>query len=390
MTQTAAPQLLHVAFCITELEVGGAERCLVELATRFDRGRFTTSVACLGPRPRGQRGPLADQLDAAGVPVRYFDARGISSAARVLRQLRRHWQASKPNIVQTFLFHANVLGAIAARRAIVPTIVTGLRVAEPHRRWRRPIERIAGRLADRHVAVSEGVARFAREKIGLPAEKIVVIPNGVVIPNEPVAAANLSQLGVPSGRRAITFVGRLDEQKGIGWLVEQSPEMMNRLPSHDLLIVGTGPLAEQLRGRAIRLGVGERVHFCGWRNDVPAILAASDLLLVPSQWEGMPNVVLEAMAAARPVMAFNVEGMCDALGGDASRQLVPAGDRTEFIERTIEIASDATLQENFGQLNRSRAESRLSIQTMVGGYEQLYLKLLDENAGARPRESAQV
>ncbi|HEY2147093.1 MAG TPA: glycosyltransferase, partial [Pirellulales bacterium] len=137
MTQTAAPQLLHVAFCITELDVGGAERCLVELATRLDRTRFKTSVACLAQWPRGARGALADQLDAAGVPVCYFDARGISSAARVLRQLRRHWQASRPDIVQTFLFHANVIGAIAARRAAVPRIVTGLRVAEPHRRWRR-------------------------------------------------------------------------------------------------------------------------------------------------------------------------------------------------------------------------------------------------------------
>ncbi len=390
MTQTAAPELLHVAFCITELEVGGAERCLVELATRLDRTRFKTSVACLGPRPRGERAALAEQLDAAGVPVRYFDARGISSAARVLRQLRLHWQASRPNLVQTFLFHANVIGAIAARRAIVPTIVTGLRVAELHRRWRRPIERIAGRLADRHIAVSQGVARFAREKIGLPAEKIVVIPNGVVIPKEPVSAANLSQFGVPSGRRVIAFVGRLDEQKGIEWLIEQTPEITKRLPSHDLLVVGTGPSAERLRGRAMRLGIGDRVHFCGWREDVPAILAASDLLVVPSKWEGMPNVVLEAMAAARPVVAFNVEGVSDAVGDDASRQLVPAGDRAAFIERTIEIASDATLQENFGQLNRSRAEARLSIQTMVGSYEQLYFKLLGESAGATPRESAQV
>lgn len=390
MTQTAAPCLLHVAFCITELEVGGAERCLVELATRLDRTRFTTSVACLGPRPRGECAALADQLDAAVVPVRYFDARGISSAARVLRQLRRHWQASKPNIVQTFLFHANVIGAIAARRARVPKIVTGLRVAEPHRRWRRSIERIAGRLADRHVAVSQGVARFAREKIGLPAEKIVVIPNGVVIAKEPVAAANLSQLGVPSGRRMIVFVGRLDEQKGIEWLIEQTPEITKRLPSHDLLVVGTGPLAERLRGRAMRLGIGDRVHFCGWREDVPQILAASDLLVVPSQWEGMPNVVLEAMAAARPVVAFNVEGAADALGGDANGQIIPRGDAAGFVKRVVEIASDKALQENSGRLNRNRAESRLSIQTMVGCYERLYLKLLGENAGATPRESAQV
>jgi glycosyltransferase involved in cell wall biosynthesis len=380
MTQTTAPTLLHVAFCITELEVGGAERCLVELATRLDPSRFVTSVACLGPRPRGDRAALAETLEAAGVPARYFNAHGIASAVRVLRQLRRHWQGSRPDVVQTFLFHANAIGAIAARRAGVPRIITGLRVAEPNRRWRRPIERIAGRVADRHVAVSEGVARFACEKIGLLAEKIVVIPNGVVVPKEPIEAADLSRLGVPVGRRAIAFVGRIDEQKGIEWLIEQLPEIIGRLPQHDLLVVGTGPLAERLRRRAARLGVGDRVHFCGWRNDVPAILAACDLLVFPSHWEGMPNVVLEAMAAARPVVGFDVEGIVDGLGDDASRQIAPRRDRAGFVERLVEIASNAELQGNFGRLNRNRADAELSVLKMVARYEEQYIELSAESA----------
>jgi glycosyltransferase involved in cell wall biosynthesis len=380
MTQTAGPKLLHVAFCITELEVGGAERCLVELATRLDRARFATSVACLGPRPRGDRAALDQKLEAAGVPVRYFNARGIASAPRVLKRLRQHWQESRPDVVQTFLFHANLIGAIAAWRAGVPTIVTGLRVSEPHRRWRRPIERITGRVADRHVAVSEGVARFAREKIGLPTEKIVVIPNGVVVPKDPIAAADLSHLGVPFGRRAITFVGRFDEQKGIEWLIEQAPEIARRLPNHDLLMVGVGPLAERLRGRAERLGVSDRVHFCGWRNDVPAILSACDLLVVPSQWEGMPNVVLEAMVAARPVVAFDVEGVVDALGDHASRQIATRGDRAGFVERVVEIASNAELQGNFGRLNQNRAGAELSVPKMIARYEELYIELSAESA----------
>jgi len=377
MTQIA-PSLLHMAFCITELDVGGAERCLVELATRLDPARFTTSVACLGPRPRDDRAALSDKLDAAGVPVRYFNARGMASTARVLRQLRRHWQALQPDIVQTFLFHANVVGAIAAQRAGVSKIITGLRVAEPHRRWRRAIERMAGRLADHHVAVSEGVARFAKEEIGLTEEKIVVIPNGVVIPTQPIPAADLSLLGVPAGRRAIAFVGRLDEQKGIEWLVEQTPELMKRLPEHNLLVVGTGPLAERLRSRAMRLGVGNRIHFCGWRDDVPAILAASVLLVVPSQWEGMPNVVLEAMAVSRPVVAFDVEGIADALGDEASRQIVRRGDLGAFVERIIEIATSRALLEELGRLNRNRAEAELSLQHMVSRYERLYLQVAQQ------------
>ena len=173
----------RIALCITELDVGGAERFLVELATRLNRNLFQPTVYCLGPRPRGAGAELVARLSAADVPVRFFDARGIGDVFRILRQLRNEFIRQRPALVQTFLWHANVLGTLAARGLVSPAddrrrvpIITGLRVAEPRRRWRWPIERWAGRWADRHVAVSEGVARFARERIGLAADKIVVIP----------------------------------------------------------------------------------------------------------------------------------------------------------------------------------------------------------------------
>ena len=373
---------LHVTFCITELNVGGAERCLVELAIRLDRERFAPSVACLGPRPIGNAGALAAKLDAAGVPVHYFNARGPASAPRVLWQLRRQWRADRPDIVQTFLWHANVLGGTVAAGPTVSPIVTGVRVAEPHRSWRRPLEWLAGRLADRHVAVSEGVAKFARERIGLQANKIVVIPNGVSLPEEPVAPADLSRLGLPGGRRAIAFVGRLDEQKGVEWLVEQTPELFKRLPQHDLLIVGTGPLEHRLRSCAERLTVAGRVHFAGWRDDVQSILAAVDLVFLPSLWEGMPNIVLEAMAAARPIVAFDVEGIAEALGEDASRQIAAHKDRDGFIERMVEIAADFELQLRLGHANRDRVMRQFAVENMVARYDRLYFELTSNDSGA--------
>jgi glycosyltransferase involved in cell wall biosynthesis len=373
---------LHVAFCITELNVGGAERCLVELATRLDRERFAPSVACLGPRPAGNAAALATKLDAAGVPVHFFNARGPVSAPRVFWQLRRQWRVNRPDIVQTFLWHANALGTLAAWSAGVPRIVTGLRVAEPHRRWRRPLERLVGRLADRHVAVSEGVAKFARQRIGLQANKIVVIPNGVSMPDELVAPADLTSLGVPPGRRAIAFVGRLDAQKGVEWLLEQAPQLFKRLPQHDLLIIGTGPLEHRLRSRAQRLAVTERLHFAGWRDDVPNILAAIDLLVLPSQWEGMANVVLEAMAAARPIVAFDVEGIAEALGDDASQQIAAREDRDGFIERLVEIAANFDLQASLGLANRDRVKRQFAVENMVARFERLYLELVANGSGS--------
>jgi glycosyltransferase involved in cell wall biosynthesis len=362
---------MRIAFCITELNVGGAERCLTELATRLNRSRFDPSVFCLGPQPTADAALLNKRVESANVPIHFLGGRGAASAPRVFWQLRRQFRRLKPEVVQTFLWHANVLGVLAARAAGVPRIVTGLRVAEPRRRWRWSWERLAGRWADRHVAVSEGVAAFAREKIGLRSDKIIVIPNGVEVPRS-VLPADLSHLGLSPGRRAIAFVGRLEEQKGIVWLIDQMPQVFAKLPMHDLVVVGGGPLESALRTQVERLGLGPRVHFVGWRKDVLAILAASDLVIAPSLWEGMSNVVLEAMAAARPIVAFGVEGMSDAIGDARSPQIVAEKDRASFIDRVAEIAADERLRTALGEQNRARVSERFRVDQMVARYGQLY------------------
>jgi glycosyltransferase involved in cell wall biosynthesis len=366
---------LRIAFCITELNVGGAERCLVELAIGLKRLRHEPSVYCLSPRPVDVAARLMSRLDEAQVPVSFFGARGVRSAPRLLWQLRRQFRAERPDIVQTFLWHANVLGPLAAWSAGIARVVTGLRVAEPRRRSRWPLERFAGRFADRHVAVSEGVAGFARERIGSQSEKIVVIPNGVSLDKEPVAATDLSRFGISAERRAVVFVGRLDEQKGIEWLVDRSPDLLARLPRHDLLIVGKGPLEAAIARRIDRLQVAERVHLLGWRDDVSEILAAADLLVVPSHWEGMSNVVLEAMAVARPVVAFNVEGVRDALGGNTAAQIVGREDCGGFIDNVTRIAADQSLQRELGAANRERVESHFRLDQTIAAYERLYFDL---------------
>jgi glycosyltransferase involved in cell wall biosynthesis len=366
--------MLRIAFCITELNVGGAERCLTELVSRLDRSRFEPSVFCLGPPPPEESALLTRKLEKSGVPRVFLGGGGLASAPRVFWGLRRQFRQVRPDLVQTFLWHANVLGVLAAHSAGVPRIVTGLRVAEPRRRWRWRWERLAGRWADRHVAVSQGVAAFARETIGLRQEKIVVIPNSVEAPST-ASPPDLVGLGLSPGRRAITFVGRLDEQKGIEWLIEQAPRLLAKLPIHELLVIGTGPLEAALRAKVERLGLAARVHLTGWRNDVPAILAASDLIVAPSLWEGMSNVVLEAMAAGRPVVAFDVQGMSDAIGDARSRQIVSVSDRTGFIDRVAEIAAHEGLRTALGRQNHARAAEQFGVDRMVARYEQLYESL---------------
>ncbi len=377
MSSADSGKPLRIGLCITELNVGGAERCLVELATGLDPARFTPIVYSLSTRPEPKAAALVERLERAGVPVHFFNGRGLRDAWRVLRELRRQLRYDHLDLLQTFLFHANVLGPVAARKADVPRVITGLRVAEPGRRWRRTIERRAGGRADRHVAVSEAVARFARDKIGLAADKIVVIPNGVAVVKHQLgeAAPDSAVPGLPEGRRFIVFVGRLDRQKGIDALIENAPRLLAELPEHDLLIVGVGSLDAQLRNSAAEMHLNRRIHFLGWRDDVAAILSAVDVFVAPSRWEGMSNAVLEAMAAGRALVAFRVEGIADLFGDRESPQIVPPGDWDGFNASAVKIASNERLRRELGAANYHRAATEFSSGQIIRRYEELFLAL---------------
>jgi starch synthase (maltosyl-transferring) len=227
----------------------------------------------------------------------------------------------------------------------------------------------------------------------LPAHKLLVIPNGIDVTRFAGALpCPLTKLGVPEGRRLMTFIGRLDVQKGLGVLLEQSQPLFEALPEHDLLVVGDGPERATLEDQVRRLGLAARVHFAGYRSDVPEILAASELVVVPSLWEGMSNVVLEAMAAARPIVANRVEGIVEELGPAAEAQTVRLTsadaaqpdadvdllepDFAAFVEKVIAILRDASLACSLGEANHKRAAEHFSRSAMAEAYERLYKVLL--------------
>ena len=222
--------------------------------------------------------------------------------------------------------------------------------------------------ASRWPDFSAGIAR-------LPADKLVVIPNGIDMSRfTNVQPADLANLGV-SGRRLVTFIGRLDVQKGLPQLLTTASDWLRRLPDCDLLLVGKGPLETALRKQCREAGIAQRVHFAGWRPDIPAILAASSLLVLTSAWEGMPNVVLEAMASGLPVVATQVEGVCELLGPEFQEQSVPYGKWEDFSDVVVRILSDRNLADRLGRENRRRAEHHFTIEPMVESYQELWARV---------------
>ncbi len=262
-----------------------------------------------------------------------------------------------PHIVQSFLFHANVVGPWAAHRAGVPHVLSGIRVAERQSGWHLRMARWSDRWVDKHVCVSQSVREFSAADGGLPAHKLLVIPNGVDLTKFSSDGAAPLDLHIPQGRRLIACVGRLESQKNLPWLFERLPAIFAAHGDYDLLLVGEGPQRATLQQLAARLGIVDRVLFAGYRDDVPAILAASDVLVLPSRWEGMPNVVLEAMAAAKPVVATDVEGVSELLGPAAAQQVVRPGHAEAFAAKLRLILSDKALAAALGSGNRQRCRS---------------------------------
>lgn len=369
-------QRIRVALAITELEIGGAERCLVNLATRMDRSRFDVAVYSLAPPPESGRGQLVEQLEAAGIPVHFIGVRSRWQLWTAVARLRKLLAQQSPHLLQTFLFHANVVGPIAAQGKRKTVVVTGIRVADPTV-WRMHVERLAAHAVDRIVCVSQSVAQFVQSRMGLAARKLVVIPNGIDLSRYPAeSAADLSQFGIKPTRRTIVYVGRLDRQKGTDWLVELSPRLLDKLPDHDLLLVGDGPQRRWLEMLAASQACAGRIHFAGWRPDITEILKRCDLVILPSRWEGMPNAVLEAMASGLPVVATQVAGVHELLGPLAERQTVAPNDANSLIAKVVNIAQDRALADSLGRQNQLRVTEHFCLGRMISTYERLYESLV--------------
>jgi glycosyltransferase involved in cell wall biosynthesis len=268
------------------------------------------------------------------------------------------------------LFHANLLGRFAAYSAGIQHVISGIRVAEKQARWHLFFDRWTNKLVEKYVCVSQSVAAYSRLAGRLPNEKIVVIPNGIDCEQIQKTLTTVSPI-LPQGNR-ILFVGRLTQQKGLDWLLESADKWLLKLPGWKLWIVGDGEERSRLEKMLQESSLQKQVKFLGWRSDVAELLAVSKILILPSRWEGMPNVILQAMAAGLPVVTTEVEGIAELLGENAAEQTCRFGDSEILSKRILTLATDSDFAEQLGNKNRQRAEELFSIDSIVRQYEDFF------------------
>jgi len=369
--------MIKALFVIATLDQAGAEKAMVDLVTNLDRDRFDPEVICL---TRG--GPYEEHLRRANVPCRILGKRRKFSLG-VIRTLARHLREGRFDLVHTWMFTANAFGRAAARRAKTPVVIASERCEDVWKKWvHRAIDRHYTKHTDLVLANAEAVKRFCVERIGLPAERIEVIPNGIDLSPYAcadaagVAAAKRGELELADGQPVVGTVGRLAPQKGLDYLIPAMKRVREEFPDAVLLLAGEGPERARLEALARSEGLAGAVRFLGLRMDVPELLRAFDVFVLASTFEGMPNVVLEAMACGRPVVATAVSGTPEVVVEGETGLLVPPRRPEALASAMIDILREPSRARSMGRAGRQRIEERFTLQQVVRRYEDVYERLV--------------
>lgn len=369
---------IRVALVVTELNPGGAEKALTALACGLNRHEFDPIVYSLRSRSFHTNHSLIEKLHSHNIPTEFLDINHVSSVFRGIRKLSRLLKDNRTEVLQSFMFHANLIGRLAARKAKVPVVCSGIRVAERGCFWHLLLDRMTQSKVDSYVCVSQSVADFTRKTGKISPDKITVITNGIDLSkNESVV---LEQNPFNPDRKRVAFIGRLSRQKGLDWLLDTAPFWLETRPDWDLFFVGQGEDQRALEKKAHALKCSKQIVFLGQRMDVPALLPFFDLVILPSRWEGMPNAIMEAMAACRPVCCTEVEGITELLGHAAFEQVSPIENSSAWITTISRLLDNVLLRQQLGKDNRSQIEQHYVLADKINQYEKLWKRLLSREA----------
>jgi len=351
---------------------------MVELIRRLDRSEFETHVACFH-----RRGALESQVAGHVASVATFPIAGFGRPATLPQWLRfarwcRHINA---RIVHTSDLYANIFGLPAAALAGVDVRIGNRRelVTGDKSRSQLACQRLAYATAHRVVANSTAAAAQLRRE-GVPAAKIRTIFNGV-------DCATFAPARLP-GRaiRRVATVANLRPEKGHDTLIAAAALVVGQRPDTEFLVVGGGPLDASLKREVELRGLGAQVQFLGERSDVPALLASSDLFVLPSRSEASPNGVLEAMATGLPVVASRVGGLPELIESGVNGLLVEPDRPAELAAAMLDLIGRPHVAAALGVAAREKAERQYSFDRMVSGFEHLYLSELGGRAVATEQD----
>jgi sugar transferase (PEP-CTERM/EpsH1 system associated) len=357
--------LLHLC---ESSETGGAESVLVNIADNLDKRRYRSLVCLLSD------GWLKQQLDRRNIETiiipqpRSFDPGWLKQAHRLLKERDIH-------LMHSHEFATNVYASLLAKITGIPAVTTVHGKNYYGEKWRR---RAAYRYAARHstmVAVSHDMKRFLVERISIPPDKLRVIHNGIDLgryAEQQADRAIRKKLGIRDGQPVIGTIGNLFAVKGQVHLLRACRDVARVFPDLVLLIAGEGDQRGMLEKEASDIGMADRVKFLGFRDDVPSLLQAMDVFVLPSLSEGLPLSVLEALSLKKPVVASDVGGIPEIIENGVTGYLVPPENPEALAEKITLLLQNPERAAVIGQAGRRRVEEDFSLPRMIREHQSLY------------------
>ena len=391
--ETSPVRLLHI---VGESRFGGIAKIILPLGKIAQAEGWQVDVLTTDPvvqQAVKQHGLGLVNLDVIRREIRpVWDLRGLVRLTRFLR--------SEPyQIVHTHTSKAGFVGRLAARLAGVPVIVHTAHGFAFHeespvsvRRFYSVLERLASQWCDRIVTVSEFHRTWAIELGICSPRRIVAIPNGIaeVVRNREVGLAEVRrEMGARHGDLVILSMARLAPDKGLEYLIEAANILPRTGRRIRIVIAGDGSERDRLEQLAGHLGVTDRVVFLGFREDVGDLLAASDLVVLPSLREGLSIALLEAMATGKPIVATSIGSQREVASRADMARLVRPADALALSEAIVRLAGDEALMARLGASARALYESRYTENRMLQSYRQLYFDLLRTKCPAAALTAAQ-
>lgn len=373
-------RLPHVVHVIDQLPPDGAERLLADVLRHRSRN-YRFSVVCL---IRG--GQLEQEIRNMGVPVVVLGRSGKYSLG-LLWRLTRWLRRERADIVHTHLFTADAYGRVAAQFAGARGVYTTVHSTNIWKgRLHRTVDWLLARVSTRVIAVSGIVAQVLRNHGRIPASRVVVIENGIDLLRFSGATGEgvRAEFDVPDAVPLIGLVGRLHPAKGHADLLCALAQLNTEGIKMRSLLVGSGELHDEIAADVERRGLRNQVTLTGQRADIPRLLAALDVLVMPSRWEGLPITLLEAMAMGKPVVATKVGGIPDVVTDGQEGLLVPAGDVESLTNALRRMVTDAGLRQRCGERARATLLARYDVRRTAQAYESLYAMCLGLPPGGYP------
>jgi len=368
---------------ISGLGPGGAERVTVSCLVRLARqGRAVPLCTVTGPGD----GRLAEELAGAGVVRHGLAARRLADPPALLRLLRLLHQG-RHDLVHAHGQDATIMAAAACALSRLPLVVTRHALDEwrcgRHPRARVLAARLALRRADAVVAVSAATALALARATRVPRDRVRVIPNGIDLERfgavpEDTRARTRAALGAEADDALVLFPAVLRDGKGHDVLLSALPQIRALVPRARVLIAGVGPLEAALRARA--RAMGDAVTFLGHRDDMPALLAAADLVVLPSRSEALPTALIEAAAAGRAVVATHVGGVEEVVVHDHTGVLIPPGNVTALVAAVCTLLLDPARADALGAAARARVGGRFDIDDQARRTWQLWQEFAGHGA----------